>query len=44
MVKSHGLEVQILEREELKKLGMGSFLGVAQGSVQPPKLIVLATS
>lgn len=41
MVKSHGLEVQVLEREELKKLGMGSFLGVAQGSVQPPKLIVL---
>ena len=41
MVKTHGLTVQILEREELKKLGMGSFLGVAQGSVQPPKLIVL---
>lgn len=41
MVKTHGLTVEVLEREELKKLGMGSFLGVAQGSVQPPKLIVL---
>lgn len=41
MVKTHGLTVQILEREEMEKLGMGSFLGVAQGSVQPPKLIVL---
>jgi leucyl aminopeptidase len=41
MVKTHGLTVQILEREEMQKLGMGSFLGVAQGSVQPPKLIVL---
>lgn len=41
MVKTHGLAVQVLEREELKKLGMGSFLGVAQGSAQPPKLIVL---
>lgn len=41
MVKSHGLTVQVLEREEMQKLGMGSFLGVAQGSVQPPKLIIL---
>ena len=41
MVKSHGLTVQVLGREEMKKLGMGSFLGVAQGSAQPPKLIIL---
>lgn len=39
--KSHGLEVQVLDRAEMEKLGMGSFLGVAQGSRQPPKLIVL---
>ncbi|PKO54093.1 MAG: leucyl aminopeptidase [Betaproteobacteria bacterium HGW-Betaproteobacteria-2] len=39
--KSHGLEVQVLDRPEMEKLGMGSFLGVAQGSRQPPKLIVL---
>lgn len=39
--KSHGLQVQVLDRPEMEKLGMGSFLGVAQGSRQPPKLIVL---
>lgn len=41
MVKSHGLKVQVLDRAEMEKLGMGSFMGVAQGSVQPPKLIVM---
>ena len=41
LVKTHGLQVQVLDRAEMEKLGMGSFLGVAQGSVQPPKLIVL---
>lgn len=39
--KSHGLQVQVLDRPEMEKLGMGSFMGVAQGSRQPPKLIVL---
>src|SRR5689334_6016345 len=38
--KSAGLKVQVLERKDIEKLGMGSFLAVAQGSVQPPKLIV----
>ncbi|MFA6178705.1 MAG: leucyl aminopeptidase [Candidatus Methylopumilus sp.] len=41
LAKTHGLHVQVLDRAEMEKLGMGSFLGVAQGSVQPPKLIVL---
>ena len=41
LAKTHGVKVQVLERAEMEKLGMGSFLGVAQGSVQPPKLIVL---
>ena len=36
-----GLNVQIIEREEAERLGMGAFLGVAQGSEQPPKFIVL---
>jgi len=39
--KSAGLKVQVLERKDIEKLGMGSFLAVAQGSVQPPKLIVM---
>jgi leucyl aminopeptidase len=36
-----GLELQILEREECEKLGMGAFLGVAQASDLPPKFIHL---
>jgi leucyl aminopeptidase len=44
MAKTYGLTVEVLEREALQKLGMGSFLGVAQGSAQPPKLIVLQHS
>jgi len=41
LAKQHGMEVQVLERADMEKLGMGSLLGVAQGSRQPPKLIVL---
>jgi leucyl aminopeptidase len=39
-----GLKVEVLEREQMKKLGMGALLGVAQGSQQPPKFIVLRYS
>jgi leucyl aminopeptidase len=35
------LKLKILEREDCAKLGMGAFLGVAQGSEQPPKFIHL---
>ncbi len=41
LAQTHNVKVEVLERAEMEKLGMGSFLGVAQGSVQPPKLIVL---
>ena len=41
MAKTYGFTVEVLEREAMQKLGMGSFLAVAQGSEQPPKLIVL---
>jgi leucyl aminopeptidase len=41
LAKSHGITVEVLERAQMEKLGMGSFLGVAQGSRQPPKLIVM---
>ncbi|HLC94708.1 MAG TPA: leucyl aminopeptidase [Patescibacteria group bacterium] len=33
--------VDVLDREECEKLGMGAFLGVAQGSVRKPQFIVL---
>jgi leucyl aminopeptidase len=39
--EAYGLEINILEREQMQELGMGALLGVAQGSRQPPKLIVL---
>jgi len=39
--KSHGLKVQVLERKDCEKLGMGSFLAVAQGSDEPLKFIVM---
>jgi leucyl aminopeptidase len=38
--KAFGMKVEVLERKQLEKLGMGSFLAVAQGSDQPPKFIV----
>jgi len=41
LAKQYGFKVDVLEQAEIEKLGMGSFLGVAQGSVQPPRLIVL---
>ncbi|MBX9723472.1 MAG: leucyl aminopeptidase, partial [Candidatus Obscuribacterales bacterium] len=36
--------VEILEAEDVAKLGMGAFLGVAQGSHQPPKFIAIKYS
>ncbi len=41
LVKTYKLGVKILEKKDMEKLGMGSFLAVSQGSRQPPKLIVL---
>jgi leucyl aminopeptidase len=35
------LDVEVLETKQLEALKMGSFLAVARGSVQPPRLIVL---
>ncbi len=35
------LKVDILEEEQLKELGAGALLAVAQGSDQPPRLIVM---
>jgi leucyl aminopeptidase len=41
LAKQHKLGVQVLERKDMEKLGMGSLLSVSRGSVEPPKLIVL---
>lgn len=41
MGKTFGFKVEVLERDALEKLGMGSFLAVAQGSEEPPKFIIM---
>ena len=39
--KQYKFDVEVLERDDMEKLSMGSFLSVARGSHQPPKFIVL---
>ena len=36
-----GVSVEVLTEKEMRKLGMGALLGVAQGSVRPPRLVVM---
>jgi len=40
-LKDLGLEVEVLDEKKMKKLGMGALLGVGQGSVRPPRLVVM---
>ena len=42
IAKAGGIKLQVLERDDCEKLGMGAFLGVAAGSEQPPKFIHLS--
>jgi leucyl aminopeptidase len=42
LAKAHkSIKTTVLEEKDMKKLGMGSFLSVTQGSEQPAKLITL---
>lgn len=41
MARRQGLRCQIIDERGMKKLGMGALLGVAQGSAEPPRFIVL---
>lgn len=41
LADKYGFESEILEKEDMEKLGMGAFLAVNQGSLEPPKMIVL---
>ena len=36
-----GLEVEVLDQDRMRQLGMGALLGVAQGSAEPPALIIV---
>jgi leucyl aminopeptidase len=44
LARQYKLGVEVLERRDMEKLGMGAFLSVARASHQPPKLIVLRYS
>jgi leucyl aminopeptidase len=41
MASEQGLECEILDQDRMRQMGMGSLLAVAQGSAEPPALIVL---
>lgn len=38
-LKGNGVTVKVIDKEAAEKLGMGSFLGVARGSAQPPVMV-----
>jgi len=41
IAKETGVALKVLERKDMEKLGMGALLGVARGSHEPPKFIIL---
>lgn len=41
LAEEHGLECEILDLAELRERGMGGIVGVGQGSVNEPRLIIL---
>ncbi len=41
LAETYGLSIEVLDKGRMTKLGMGGLLGVAQGSQQPPKFIIL---
>ncbi len=41
MAKEMGLSIEILDERKISELKMGALIGVAQGSVEPPRVIVV---
>jgi leucyl aminopeptidase len=41
VAKEFGLKIEVLDERQMKKEGMGGVLGVARGSDEPPKFVVL---
>ncbi len=37
-----GVKIQVLDEKQMKKLGMGALLGVAQGSANKPRLVAMS--
>lgn len=40
-LRAHGLDVDVFDRDALEALGFGALLGVAQGSANEPRMVVL---
>jgi len=40
-LEGSGVEIEVLDGPAMKKLGMGALLGVAQGSIREPRLLIL---
>jgi leucyl aminopeptidase len=36
-----GIKVEVLDEKKMRELGFGALLGVAQGSIRPPRLVVM---
>ncbi len=41
IAEEYHLRVEVLDRPDIERLGMGGLLGVARGTVEPPKFIIL---
>ncbi len=41
VAQAGGMKLTVLERSDIEALGMGAFAGVAQGTEEPPKFIVI---
>ena len=41
VTRGTGMKLTVMDRSEIEELGMGSFAGVAQGTEEPPKFIVI---
>jgi leucyl aminopeptidase len=41
VAEANGLEFDLLDQNRMRQLGMGALLGVAQGSAEPPALMVM---
>ena len=41
IAKDAGLKVEVLDEKQIAELGMGLLLGVARGSVEPPRVLVM---
>ncbi len=44
IARKYGMTCEVIDRKGMERLGMGALLGVARGSVEPPKLIILRYS